>query len=186
MNLTGGAENDYFADGITEDVIAHLAKIHALSVISRTSVMVFKRRDRSLEEIGKTLGAKILLDGSVRRAGDRVRIVAKLIEVETDRHLWAETYDRQLTDIFSIQTDVALHIAGALEAGLSTDEQRDACRDRAAEAGRPRSFGLRVVLREDLERAHALCSTPPASTSSTQTSASPSTTRNSIFRVRRG
>ena len=123
VNLTGGAENDYFADGITEDVIAHLAKIHALSVISRTSVMVFKRRDRSLEEIGKTLGAKILLDGSVRRAGDRVRIVAKLIEVETDRHLWAETYDRQLTDIFSIQTDVALHIAGALEAGLSTDEQ---------------------------------------------------------------
>ena len=106
VNLTGGAENDYFADGITEDVIAHLAKIHALSVISRTSVMVFKRRDRSLEEIGKTLGAKILLDGSVRRAGDRVRIVAKLIEVETDRHLWAETYDRQLTDIFSIQTKV--------------------------------------------------------------------------------
>jgi TolB-like protein/Tfp pilus assembly protein PilF len=123
VSLTAGAENDYFADGITEDVIAHLAKIHALSVISRTSVMAFKRRDRNLEEIGKTLGAKILLDGSVRRAGDRVRIVAKLIDVESDRHLWAETYDRQLTDIFSIQTDVALHIAAALEAGLSTDEQ---------------------------------------------------------------
>jgi TolB-like protein/Tfp pilus assembly protein PilF len=122
-HLGAEPDNEYFADGITEDVIAHLSKIRALTVISRASVMPFKRRDAALREIGKTLGASVLLDGSVRRAGDRVRIVAKLIDVESDRHLWAETYDRQLTDIFSIQTDVALHIADALEAELSADEQ---------------------------------------------------------------
>ena len=123
LNLSADPQNEYFADGITEDVIAHLSKIRALKVISRASVMPFKQRQLSLKEIGRTLGATTLLDGSVRHAGDRVRIVAKLIDAETDRHLWAETYDRQLTDIFSIQTDVALQIADALEAELSRDEQ---------------------------------------------------------------
>jgi len=124
LNLSPDPDNEYFADGITEDVIAHLSKIHALKVISRTSVMPFKERGRSLREIGATLGATTLVDGSVRRDGDRVRIVAQLVDAETDRHLWAETYDRDLTDIFSIQTDVALHIATALRAELTTDERR--------------------------------------------------------------
>ena len=123
LNLSGEPEHDYFADGITEDVIAHLSKIRALQVISRTSVMPFKQRQHTLKEIGHTLGATTLLDGSVRHAGDRVRIVATLVDVETDRYLWAETYDRQLTDIFAIQTDVALQIAAALKAGMSRDEQ---------------------------------------------------------------
>jgi serine/threonine protein kinase/Flp pilus assembly protein TadD len=123
LNLSADPENEYFADGITEDVIAHLSKIRSLKVISRTSVMRFKPRQQSLREIGSTLGATALLDGSLRRAGDRVRIVATLIDGETDQHLWAETYDRQMTDIFSIQTDVALHIADALEAKLSQEEQ---------------------------------------------------------------
>jgi TolB-like protein/Tfp pilus assembly protein PilF len=123
LNLSADAEHEYFADGITEDVIAHLSKIRALKVISRTSVMPFKQRQQSLREIGATLGATALLDGSVRHLGDRVRIVAKLIDVETDQHLWVETYDRQLTDIFSIQTDVALQIAAALKAELSREEQ---------------------------------------------------------------
>jgi serine/threonine-protein kinase len=122
-NLSADPENEYFADGITEDVIAHLSKIRALKVISRNSVMPFKQRAQSLREIGATLGATALLDGSVRRAGDRVRIVAQLIDGESDRHLWAETYDRKLDDIFAIQTDVALHIADALEAELSGEEQ---------------------------------------------------------------
>ena len=116
-------ENEFFADGITEDVIAHLSKIRAIKVISRTSVMPFMQRPASFKEIGRTLGATTLLDGSVRHFGDRVRIVAKLVDAETERHLWAEIYDRQLTDIFSIQTDVALHIAAALKAELSSDEQ---------------------------------------------------------------
>ncbi len=123
LNLSPDPENEYFADGITEDVIAHLSKIRALKVISRTSVMQFKKRGPSLREIGTTLGATTVLDGSVRRVGDRVRIVAELIDVETDQHLWAETYDRQLTDIFSIQTDVALHIVSALQAELSPEER---------------------------------------------------------------
>ena len=122
-NLSADPENEYFADGITEDVIAHLSKIRALKVISRTSVMPFKQREQSLKEIAARLEARTLLDGSVRRVGDRVRIVAQLVDAETDRHLWAETYDRQLTDIFGIQTDVALHIADALKAELSVDEQ---------------------------------------------------------------
>jgi serine/threonine-protein kinase len=122
LNMSANAENEYFADGITEDVIAHLSKIRALKVISRTSVMAFKQRQHRLKEIGTTLGATTLLDGSIRQAGDRVRIVAKLIDVQTDQHLWAETYDRQMTDIFAIQTDVALAIAAALKAELSPDE----------------------------------------------------------------
>jgi serine/threonine-protein kinase len=123
VNLSADPENEYFADGITEDVIAQLAKIRALKVISRTSVMRFKNHEQSLREIGAKLEATTILEGSVRRAGDRVRIVAQLIEVDTDQHLWAETYDRRLTDIFGIQTDVALHIAAALRAELSRDER---------------------------------------------------------------
>ena len=122
-NLSADPENEYFADGITEDVIAHLSKIRALKVISRSSVMPFKERVQNLKEIGARLEVTTLLDGSVRRAGDRVRIVVQLIDAETDRHLWGETYDRQLTDVFAIQTDVALQIAAALKAELSMDEQ---------------------------------------------------------------
>ena len=123
LNLSADPENEYFADGITEDVIAHLSKIRALKVISRTSVMAFKQREQSLREIGARLEVATLLEGSVRRAGDRVRIVAQLIDAESDRHLWAETYDRRLTDVFAIQTDVALQIAAALKAELSPDEK---------------------------------------------------------------
>lgn len=123
LNLSADQETEQFGDGITEDVIAHSSKIRALRVISRASVMPFKKRLRSLKEVGTMLGAATLLDGSIRCVGDRVRIVATLIDVETDQHLWSETYDRQLTDIFAVQTDVALHIAAALKAGLSPDEQ---------------------------------------------------------------
>jgi adenylate cyclase len=122
LNLSGEPEYDYFADGITEDVIAHLSRIRALQVISRTSVMPFKQRQHNLKEIGRTLGATTMLDGSDLHIGDRVRIVATLVDVEADRQLWAGTYDRRMTDIFSIQTDVALQIATALEAELSSDE----------------------------------------------------------------
>jgi eukaryotic-like serine/threonine-protein kinase len=123
LNLSADPDNEFFADGITEDVIAQLSKIRSLKVISRGSVMGFKRREQNLREIGVALDVETLLEGSVRRAGDRVRIVAQLLDAATSRHLWAETYDRQLTDIFAIQTDVALQIAAALRAELSRDEQ---------------------------------------------------------------
>jgi serine/threonine protein kinase/tetratricopeptide (TPR) repeat protein len=123
VNLSADPENEFFADGITEDVIAHLTKIRSLKVISRTSVMAFKKRDCGLREIGEKLGASTLLEGSVRRAGNRVRIIAQLVEGANDEHIWAETYDRDLTDIFAIQTDVAVNIANALRAELSNDER---------------------------------------------------------------
>ena len=123
LNLSSDPENEYFADGITEDVIAHLAKIPSLKVISRTSVMPFKKREQSLRQIGTTLGTAKILDGSVRRAGNRVRIVAQLIDVASDENVWGETYDREITDIFAIQTDVALQIAAALRVGLSSGER---------------------------------------------------------------
>jgi len=122
-NFSADPENEYFADGITEDVIANLSKIRSLKVISRTSVMPFKTREGNVAEIAAKLGATTLLEGSVRRVGDRVRIVAQLIDAETDQHLWSETYDRKLVDIFDIQTDVALQIAGALKAELTRDEE---------------------------------------------------------------
>ena len=123
LNLSADPENEFFADGITEDVIAQLSKVRSLKVISRGSVMPFKKREQTLRQIGTTLDVATLLEGSVRRAGSRVRIVAQLIDAETDRHLWAETYDRDLTDIFAIQSDVALHIAAALKAELSHEER---------------------------------------------------------------
>ena len=123
LNLSVDPENEYFADGITEDVIAQLSKVRALRVISRTSVMAFKQRSHSLREIAAKLEVATLLEGSVRRVGDRVRIVAQLIDAASDQHLWAETYDRQLTDIFAIQADVALHIAAALKAVLTPAEK---------------------------------------------------------------
>jgi len=123
LNLSVDPENEYFADGITEDVIAQLSKVRALRVISRTSVMAFKQRSHSLREIAAKLEVATPLEGSVRRVGDRVRIIALLIEAASDQHLWAETYDRQLTDVFAIQTDVALQIAAALQAELSADER---------------------------------------------------------------
>jgi serine/threonine protein kinase/tetratricopeptide (TPR) repeat protein len=123
LSLSSDPDNEYFADGITEDVIAQLSKIRALDVISRTSVMPFKKREKGLREIAAQLGVTALVEGSVRRAGDRVRIVAQLIDASTDQHLWAETYDRDLTDIFAIQSEVALQIAAALRAELSPDER---------------------------------------------------------------
>lgn len=123
LNLSADPENEYFADGITEDVIAQLSQIRGLTVIARTSVMPFKERAQRAQEVAAALNVATLLDGSVRRSGDRVRIVAHLIDAATDGHLWAETYDRQLTDIFAIQSDVALHIAEALEAELSPREK---------------------------------------------------------------
>jgi adenylate cyclase len=123
-NLNPDPETQWFSDGITEDVITQLSKIGDLKVISRTSAMRYRERgELSLPAIAAELGVATVLEGSVRQAQDRVRIVAQLIDAGTDDHLWAETYDRQLTDIFSIQSDVALHIAAALDARLSADER---------------------------------------------------------------
>ncbi len=121
-SIGAGADNEEFADGITEDVITQLAKIRALKVISRTSVLPFRNPDRNLREIAARLGVSTVLEGTIRRVGDRIRVVAQLIDAETDAHLWADTYDRRLTDILAIQSEVALRIAEALEAEISPTE----------------------------------------------------------------
>ncbi|MEN8145106.1 MAG: protein kinase [Gemmatimonadota bacterium] len=118
-NISRDEETEYFADGITEDIIAHLSKIEDLKVISRTSIMRYKDTRKSAREIGAELHVATLLEGSVRRAGDRVRIVSQLIDAQTDEHLWTDTFDRQLSDIFEIQGEVARQIAGALKATIS-------------------------------------------------------------------
>ncbi len=123
LELGGTGEHEYFADGVTEDVIAHLSKIRSLRVIARSSVMQFRSRERPLGEIASALGVRTVLDGSVRHAGNRVRVVATLVDAAAGRPLWSETYDREISDIFAIQTDLALQIAAALRAELSPEER---------------------------------------------------------------
>jgi TolB-like protein/Tfp pilus assembly protein PilF len=122
-NLSDDKENAYFADGIQDDVLTNLSKIGDLKVISRTSVMPYRGKGSNLREIGKALGVSTILEGSVRRVGNRVRVNVQLINAENDEHLWAEDYDRELTDVFAIQTDLAQNIANELRAKLSPTEK---------------------------------------------------------------
>jgi serine/threonine protein kinase/Flp pilus assembly protein TadD len=124
QNLSPDPENAFFADGMTEDILTQLAKIRDLKVISRTSVMRYKGTQKPLREIAAELGVATLLEGSVRRSGDRVRIVGQLVDARTDQHLWAETYDREIKDVFAIQSEVAQRIAAALKATLSPAEKK--------------------------------------------------------------
>ncbi len=124
QNLSDEKENAYFADGIQDDILTNLSKIGDLKVISRTSVMSYRGEGmRNAREIGKTLGVGTLLEGSVRRIGNRVRVNVQLINANNDEHIWAEDYDRDLTDVFAIQTDLAQKIASALQAKLSPNEK---------------------------------------------------------------
>jgi TolB-like protein len=122
-NLSADPENEYFSDGITEDIITQLSKIADLRVISKTSTMRYKNTDKTIAEIGEELGVATILEGSVRRAEGQVRIVSQLIDARTDEHLWADTYDRELKEIFEIQSDVAEKIAHALKATLTPQEK---------------------------------------------------------------
>src|SRR2546427_4118116 len=122
-NLSDDKENAYFADGIQDDVLTNLSKIGDLKVISRTSVMPYRGKASNVREIGKALGVSTVLEGSVRRSGNRVRINVQLINAANDEHMWAEDYDRDLTDVFAIQTDLAQKIARELQAKLSPTEK---------------------------------------------------------------
>ena len=130
-NLSKDKENAFFAGGVQDEILADLAKIADLKVISRTSVMKYKTGpERNLREIAKNLGVSHVVEGSVQRAGGRIRVSAQLIDARTDAHLWAEHYDRDLTDVFGIQSEVAQQIADQLRSKLSPVE-------RAAIAERP-------------------------------------------------
>ncbi len=121
-NLSGDPEQDYFADGMTEALIAGLAKIRALRVISRTSVMRYKGHRVALPEIARALDVNAIVEGSVLRAADRVRITALLVDTATDRHLWAQTYERDAGDILALQSEVAQAIANEIQVTISPQE----------------------------------------------------------------
>src|SRR5712692_6751519 len=123
-NLSSDKENAYFADGIQDEILSRLAKIADLKVISHTSTQHYKSAPDKLGEIAKQLGVANILEGSVQKAGDQVRITVQLIRALSDSHLWAETYDRKLIDTFGVESDVAQKIASSLEAKLTGSEQR--------------------------------------------------------------
>src|SRR5438874_731705 len=123
-NLSRDPDNAFFTDGVQYEILTHLAKIADLKVISRTSVMLYKSgKLRNLREIGDQLGVAHLLEGSVQRSGNRVRVMAHLIDARTDAHVWAQTYDRELADVFAIQSEIAKTIADQLQARLSPNEK---------------------------------------------------------------
>lgn len=122
-NFSDDKDNAFFADGIQDDILTNLAKIGDLKVISRTSVMPYRGKEKNVREIGKALGVSTILEGSVRKSGNRVRVNVQLINAVNDEHIWAEDYDRDLTDVFAIQTDLAQKIAHELQAKLSPTEK---------------------------------------------------------------
>ncbi|MDX1404774.1 MAG: tetratricopeptide repeat protein [Woeseiaceae bacterium] len=126
VNRSNAADDAFFVDGIHDDILTHLAKISSLKVISRTSVMQYRDTQKPIREIGDELNVATIMEGSVQRAGNRVRINVQLIDAETDEHLWAEIYDRALTasNIFDIQTEMATAIAGELRANLTSEEEK--------------------------------------------------------------
>src|SRR5437870_3401997 len=123
QNLSDDPQNAFFADGVQDDVLTNLSKIGDLKVISRTSVMQYRGQTPNVREIGKALGVSNILEGSVRRSGNKVRVNVQLIDANTDEHIWANDYDRDVTDVFAIQSDLAQKIAEALQAKLSPGEK---------------------------------------------------------------
>jgi TolB-like protein/DNA-binding winged helix-turn-helix (wHTH) protein/Tfp pilus assembly protein PilF len=123
-NLSGDKDQQYFTDGMTDELIAHLAKIRSLRVISRTSSMEYKGTHKTLSEIARDLNVDAVVEGTILRSGDRVRITAELVQVATDRHLWAETYESQLGDVLALQSQVATAIVNEIRVNLTPEEQQ--------------------------------------------------------------
>src|SRR5262249_25526880 len=133
VNMSRDEENEYFADGLAEELLNVLSKIRGLRVASRTSAFHFKGKDVDIPTIAQKLNVATVLEGSVRKAGKRVRVSAQLIQVATDSHLWSETYDRELEDIFAVQDDIAQSVVKELRAAL-LKEKPDAAATAAAKA----------------------------------------------------
>jgi adenylate cyclase len=125
-NLGGDPEHEYFADGITEDLITELSRFQELRVIARNSVLTYKTKPVRVDEVGRGLGVRYVLEGSVRKAGGRVRITAQLVDAATGHHLWAERFDRDLADIFEVQDEVTSRIVATLAGKLAESERRRA------------------------------------------------------------
>ena len=121
-NMSGDPEQEYFADGMVEDIITGLSRIKWLFVVARNSSFIYKGQSVSVSQVGRELGVRYLLEGSVRKAGQRVRITGQLVEAETGVHIWAERYDRPLDDIFTLQDEITLNVVGAIEPSLREAE----------------------------------------------------------------
>ncbi|MGH8441341.1 MAG: adenylate/guanylate cyclase domain-containing protein [Nevskiaceae bacterium] len=122
-NLSNDPDAAFFTDGLHDTVIGHLSRVSGLKVISRTSVMGYRGKQKNLRRIGRELGADHILEGSVQRAGGRLRVAAQLIDTDTDTHLWSQEYDRELKDVFAVQADIAQSVAAAVHAKLTPQEQ---------------------------------------------------------------
>jgi len=144
-NMSGDAEQEYFSDGISEDIITDLSKVSALSVVSRNSAFQFKGLHVDVRQVARQLGVSHVLEGSVRRAGARVRITAQLIEAAVDSHVWAERYDRDLTDIFAVQDDISQAIVAALKLRLLPEEKTAITRRGTADA---QAYDLYLMARQ--------------------------------------
>jgi adenylate cyclase len=123
VNMSGDSEQEYFSDGITEEIITGLSKIHRMFVIARNSSFTYKGRPVKVQQVSTDLGVRYVLEGSVRKAGNRVRITAQLVDAATGNHLWAERYDRELKDIFALQDEITMKILTALQVELTAGEK---------------------------------------------------------------
>ena len=123
-NWSDDKENEYFSDGITEDIITDLAKITTLRVSSRNSVFTYKGKNVDVQKVGSEMNVRYVLEGSVRKAGNRIRITAQLIEASSNTHMWAERFDRDLQDVFAIQDEISKHIAGELKIRLTKEQEQ--------------------------------------------------------------
>ena len=151
-NLSDNKENEYFSDGLTSEVIYELSKVADLFVIARSSILQYKdsptAHRKPLNEIGAELGVGAILESTVQRVEDRVKIVTILYDAHTDRRLWGASYDRDMNDLFAIQSDLAMQIAAALQARLSADERTNLQRKPTDESDRLRSLFARPVIVE--------------------------------------
>jgi adenylate cyclase len=130
QNMSGDIEQEYFVDGMVEDIVTGLARIKWLFVISRNSTFIYKSRAIDVKQVGRELGVRYLLEGSVRKSGNRVRVTAQLIDAANAAHVWAERYDRSLDDIFALQDELTMSVIGAVEPSLRKVEIERARRKR--------------------------------------------------------
>jgi adenylate cyclase len=122
-NMSGDPDQEYFSDGLTEQIINGLCKVHNLFVIARNSSFAYKNKSISIKQIAQELGVKYILEGSVQKSGERVRITAQLIDAATDYHMWSESYDRDLTDIFALQDEITIKLIWEMGINLTSGEQ---------------------------------------------------------------
>src|SRR6202040_300930 len=128
-NMSGDAEQEFFADGITEDLISALSRYPSLFVIARNSSFTYKGRAVDVKQVGRELGVRYVLEGGLRKAGNRIRVTAQLVEAETGKHVWAERYDRDLADIFALQDEITEAVTIAIAPAVAGAEQQRALRN---------------------------------------------------------